>query len=222
MEMPNSTFYGGRKQEATIFFLSRSKLECGPQEINSREIRLHLTFSGKWNKRGKVWITRILFKSDNFTSVAVVGAKAPYKEALIEAQSILGWFLVWLVKLFVYNRPIIANACLYPFSLLFIGWRTVFKITIPDKSSWEGCATDLTVVHFNPQKGEFSTYLMLGYYRNITRAICPTLGQGRAGRKEKAAFPTLLTMIVDWRYNYKQAVCRKQIKQLTLIHLICR
>ena len=129
--------------------------------------------------------TQILLKSGGFASVAVVDAEAPYKEALIEVQSILGWFLVWLVKLFVYNRPIITNACLYPFSLLFIGWRTVFKITIPDKSSWEGCATDLTVVHFNPQKGELSTYLMLGYYRNITRAICPTLGQGRGGRKKQ-------------------------------------
>ena len=32
-------------------FLSLSKLECGPQEINSRELRLHLTFSATWNKR---------------------------------------------------------------------------------------------------------------------------------------------------------------------------
>ena len=30
---------------------SLSKLECGPQEINSREIRLHLPFSANWNKR---------------------------------------------------------------------------------------------------------------------------------------------------------------------------
>ena len=30
-------------------FLSLSKLECGLQEINSREIHLHLTFSGNWN-----------------------------------------------------------------------------------------------------------------------------------------------------------------------------
>ena len=30
-------------------FLSLSKLECGPQKINSREIRLHLTFSATWN-----------------------------------------------------------------------------------------------------------------------------------------------------------------------------
>ena len=30
-------------------FLSLSKLERGPQEINSRELRLHLTFSATWN-----------------------------------------------------------------------------------------------------------------------------------------------------------------------------
>ena len=39
------------------FFLSFSnwKLENGSHEINSREIRLHLTFQPNWNKRGKVW-----------------------------------------------------------------------------------------------------------------------------------------------------------------------
>ena len=35
-------------------FLSLSKLECGPQEINSREIHLHLTFLANWNKFEKV------------------------------------------------------------------------------------------------------------------------------------------------------------------------
>ena len=34
---------------------SLSKLECGPQEINSGEIRLHLPFSANWNKRDKDW-----------------------------------------------------------------------------------------------------------------------------------------------------------------------
>ena len=29
--------------------LSLSKLECGPQEINSGELRVHLTFSATWN-----------------------------------------------------------------------------------------------------------------------------------------------------------------------------
>ena len=38
--------------------LSLSKLECSPQEINSREIRLYLTFSANWNERGKVWKKR--------------------------------------------------------------------------------------------------------------------------------------------------------------------
>ena len=37
---------------------SLSKLECGPQEINSREIRLHLSFSANWNKRDKDWKKR--------------------------------------------------------------------------------------------------------------------------------------------------------------------
>ena len=40
------------KQQGIFLFLS--KLECGPQEIKSREIRLHLTFSANWNKRDKV------------------------------------------------------------------------------------------------------------------------------------------------------------------------
>ena len=56
---------------------SLSKLECGPQEINPREIRLHLQFSANWNKRNSVWKTGIHFKSDVFATVAVVDAKAP-------------------------------------------------------------------------------------------------------------------------------------------------
>ena len=34
---------------------SLSKLDCGPQEINSKEIRLHSPFSANWNKRDKDW-----------------------------------------------------------------------------------------------------------------------------------------------------------------------
>ena len=52
VKMPNCNFYGGRKQATTDLF-SLSKFECGPQEINSREIRLHLPFSANWNKRDK-------------------------------------------------------------------------------------------------------------------------------------------------------------------------
>ena len=61
-------------------FLSLSKLDCVPQEINSREIVLHLTFSANWNKRDKLWKTRIQVNSDVFAAVAVavVDAKAPY------------------------------------------------------------------------------------------------------------------------------------------------
>ena len=37
--------------ERRRIFLSLSKLESGRQEINSSEIRPHLTFSVNWNKR---------------------------------------------------------------------------------------------------------------------------------------------------------------------------
>ena len=56
---------------------SLSKRESGPQEINSREIRLHLPFSANWNKRHTDEQTGIHFKTDVFAAVAVVNAKAP-------------------------------------------------------------------------------------------------------------------------------------------------
>ena len=56
---------------------SLSNLEYDPQEINSREIRIHLPFSANWNKRDKDCKTGIHFKSDVFAAVAVVDAKAP-------------------------------------------------------------------------------------------------------------------------------------------------
>ena len=37
-----------------VFFLYISNLECGPQEINSREISLHFTLLANWKKRNKV------------------------------------------------------------------------------------------------------------------------------------------------------------------------
>ena len=52
-KIPDFTLYGGHKQATTNFF-SLSKLECGSQEINSSEIRLHLLFSANWNKRDNV------------------------------------------------------------------------------------------------------------------------------------------------------------------------
>ena len=76
VKMPNCKFYGGRKQATTNLFFSL-KFECGPQEINSREIRLHLPFSANWNKRDKDGKNRNSFKTDFFAAVAVVDAKAP-------------------------------------------------------------------------------------------------------------------------------------------------
>ena len=63
-------------------FLSLSKFECGPncstdpQEINWREIRVHLTFSANSFsvKRRPLKNTQIPFKSDYFSAVAVVNA----------------------------------------------------------------------------------------------------------------------------------------------------
>ena len=61
------------KRRRTPFSLS--KLESGPQEIDSREIRLHLPFSTNWKKNPtKFEKTRIYFKSDVFAAVAVVDA----------------------------------------------------------------------------------------------------------------------------------------------------
>ena len=59
------------------FFLFLSKLASCSQEINSREIRLHLTFSSTWIKRHKVCKSANSFKSDVFAAVTVVDAKAP-------------------------------------------------------------------------------------------------------------------------------------------------
>ena len=53
VKMPNCKFYFINKRRRISFSLS--KLECGPQEINSREIRLHLPFSANWNKPDKDW-----------------------------------------------------------------------------------------------------------------------------------------------------------------------
>ena len=48
VKMPNFTIHGDLNKRRRIFH-HLSKLECSPQEINSREIRLHLTFSANCN-----------------------------------------------------------------------------------------------------------------------------------------------------------------------------
>ena len=58
---------------------SLSKLECGPQEINSREIRIHLGHFQQigMNATNIEKKTGIHFKTDVFAAVTVVDAKAP-------------------------------------------------------------------------------------------------------------------------------------------------
>ena len=72
------TLYGDVNRRQRIF-LSFSKLECGPQEINSREIHLHLTFSADLDiKRVNVLKNANAFSySVVFATVAVFGAKTP-------------------------------------------------------------------------------------------------------------------------------------------------
>ena len=50
----NASFMEDVNKRRRILF-SLSKLECGPQEINSRESRLHLPCSANWNKRDEDW-----------------------------------------------------------------------------------------------------------------------------------------------------------------------
>ena len=58
-------------------FLALSKLESGPQEINSKEIRPHFTFSVNWKKRDKVRKNGVfILKVTFFAAVFVVDAKA--------------------------------------------------------------------------------------------------------------------------------------------------
>ena len=47
-------------------FLSLSRLECCPQEINSREFLPHVTSSVNWNKREKVWENASSFQKWRF------------------------------------------------------------------------------------------------------------------------------------------------------------
>ena len=61
-------------------FLSLSKLECGLHEIASKEIRLHWTFSANSSNVPRFEKTRFHFKSDVFTVVTAVDAKAPYSQ----------------------------------------------------------------------------------------------------------------------------------------------
>ena len=75
VKIPNSTFMEDVINKQQRIFLSLSKLECGPQEINSREIWHFQQFGISATKFKK---TRLIhFKSDVFAAFAVVDAKTP-------------------------------------------------------------------------------------------------------------------------------------------------
>ena len=77
VKIPNFTFMEDVKKRQRIL-LPLSKLEFGPQEINSSEIRLHLQCQRIGISATKFEKTRIHFKSEVFAAVALVDAKAPY------------------------------------------------------------------------------------------------------------------------------------------------
>ena len=58
-------------------FLSPSKLECGPQEINSWKFPKFDIFCALEETRQSLKKTRIQFKSDVFATVVIVDAKVP-------------------------------------------------------------------------------------------------------------------------------------------------
>ena len=73
-------------------FLSLSKLEGGPQGINFREIRLHVTFSADWKKRDKVrknanwflkWLSRLPSPSSMLNWAPNVRNSTLIQEALV-------------------------------------------------------------------------------------------------------------------------------------------
>ena len=63
-----------------LISFSLSKLECGPQEINSREFAYTSHFQQIGINATKIEKTGIHFKTDVFVAVAVVDVKAPYYE----------------------------------------------------------------------------------------------------------------------------------------------
>ena len=62
VKMPNFMFYGGRKQATTNFSFS-PKLEWGPQELNSREIRRIRINTTKFKKRDFILTVTFLLPS---------------------------------------------------------------------------------------------------------------------------------------------------------------
>ena len=55
MKMPNCKFMEDVNDKRWWISFSLFKLDCGPQETNSREICLHVPFSANWNKHDKDW-----------------------------------------------------------------------------------------------------------------------------------------------------------------------
>ena len=75
--MPNFTFYGGRKQATTKFFLSLN-LNAVPKKSTLEKFAFFRHFHRIRINARKFEKTPIHFKSDVFAAVALVDAKTPF------------------------------------------------------------------------------------------------------------------------------------------------
>ena len=113
---------------------SLSKLECGPQEINSREIRLHLPFSANWNKRDKDW------KNGNSFSLPLPSSmlKLP-NEYDGCGKGIICWLITLVVRVFSNYRvqlKIIAKLWLTNHVIWRGEWDAWISPEISFRNSW--------------------------------------------------------------------------------------
>ena len=89
--MPNFTFYEGRKQATTKFFLSLN-LNAVPKKSTLEKFAFFRHFHRIRINAKKFEKTPIHFKSDVFAAVAVVDAKTPYSLKRVG----WGWALIWV------------------------------------------------------------------------------------------------------------------------------
>ena len=110
MKFSHATLFEGHKHMMTNF-LSLSKLWCGPQGINSREIHLHLSFYVKCNIREKVW------KKKTREFILILMFTLPLPQSLLKRPMLMNEFplvlpqtlmievrkVSWLVGIIVYS-----------------------------------------------------------------------------------------------------------------------
>ena len=103
MKMLNFTCVNKRRR----IFLSLSKLECG-LHINSRKIRLHLTFSANWNK-----LDRVSKKREFIFKVAFsLPSPSPSPSAMLKLPILIGGVSVSIALPYTaISRKVVGKKC---------------------------------------------------------------------------------------------------------------